>query len=126
MSNRYPTKRRNGPTGLYFGVSCYRRPTIGASPPTFHTVSPRTPLNRMPRHRRRQEVITSSSLSKGIRIWDTPSGVRWVALREVQTDASGEHLAMGRTRKRSHGDRQAVKQEKPRRPKRRRRERSEK
>src|SRR5215203_3970116 len=39
MSNRYPTKRRNGPTGLYFGVSCYRRPTIGASPTTFHTVS---------------------------------------------------------------------------------------
>src|SRR5215203_3399841 len=45
MSNRYPTKRRNGPTGLYFGVSCYRRPTIGASPPTFHTVSLHTPVN---------------------------------------------------------------------------------
>jgi hypothetical protein len=29
----------NGPTGLSFGVSCYRRPTIGASPTTFHTVS---------------------------------------------------------------------------------------
>jgi hypothetical protein len=25
--------------GLYFGVSYYRRPTIGPSPTTFHTVS---------------------------------------------------------------------------------------
>src|ERR671920_2112177 len=30
-----------GPTELYFGVSYYRRPTIGASPTTFHTVSER-------------------------------------------------------------------------------------
>jgi hypothetical protein len=35
-----PPSAENGPTGLYFGVSCYRRPTIGASSPTtFHTVS---------------------------------------------------------------------------------------
>src|SRR5215203_6360720 len=34
-----PPSAENGPTGLYFGVSCYRRPTIRASPTTFHTVS---------------------------------------------------------------------------------------
>jgi hypothetical protein len=36
-----PPSAENGPTGLYFGVLCYRRPTIGTSPTTFHTVSPR-------------------------------------------------------------------------------------
>src|SRR5829696_1762088 len=36
-----PPGTENGPTGLYFGISCYRRPTIGASPTTFHTVSER-------------------------------------------------------------------------------------
>ncbi len=30
---------QNGLRGLYLGVWCYRRPTIGASPTTFHTVS---------------------------------------------------------------------------------------
>src|SRR5215212_3024991 len=34
-----PPSAEYGPTGLYFGVSCYRRPTIRASPTTFHTVS---------------------------------------------------------------------------------------
>src|SRR5215213_8403370 len=34
-----PPSAENGPTGLYFGVSCYRRATIRASPTTFHTVS---------------------------------------------------------------------------------------
>jgi hypothetical protein len=37
----------NGLRGLYFGVWCYRRPTIGDSPTTFHTVSPRTLVNRI-------------------------------------------------------------------------------
>src|SRR5829696_9850201 len=36
-----PPGTENGPTGLYFGISCYRRPTIRASPTTFHTVSER-------------------------------------------------------------------------------------
>src|SRR5215212_5999333 len=40
-----PPSAENGLRGLYFGVWCYRRPTIGASPATFHTVSPRTPVN---------------------------------------------------------------------------------
>src|SRR5215217_1838218 len=40
-----PPSGENGLTGLYFGVLCYRRATIGASPTTFHTVSPRTPVN---------------------------------------------------------------------------------
>src|SRR5215203_785330 len=40
-----PPSAENGPTGHYFGVSCYRRPTIRASPTTFHTVSPRTLVN---------------------------------------------------------------------------------
>jgi hypothetical protein len=34
-----PPGTENGPTGLYFGISCYRRPTIRASPTTVHTVS---------------------------------------------------------------------------------------
>src|SRR5829696_1424952 len=34
-----PPSAENGLRGLYFGVWCYRRPTIGASPATFHTVS---------------------------------------------------------------------------------------
>jgi hypothetical protein len=34
-----PPGTESGPTGLYFGISCYRRPTIRASPTTFHTVS---------------------------------------------------------------------------------------
>src|SRR5215217_6888241 len=34
-----PPGTENGPTGLYFGISCYRRATIRASPTTFHTVS---------------------------------------------------------------------------------------
>src|SRR5215211_3550233 len=36
-----PPSAENGLRGLYFGVWCYRRPTIGASPATFHTVSER-------------------------------------------------------------------------------------
>src|ERR687898_1592028 len=36
-----PPGTENGPTGLYFGISCYRRATIRASPTTFHTVSER-------------------------------------------------------------------------------------
>src|SRR5215212_8538177 len=35
--------QKTAPQDSIFGVSCYRRPTIGASPTTFHTVSPRTP-----------------------------------------------------------------------------------
>src|SRR5215211_1891895 len=34
-----PPSAQNGLRGLYFGVWCYRRATIGASPTTFHTVS---------------------------------------------------------------------------------------
>jgi len=34
-----PPSAENSLRGLYLGVSCYRRPTIGASPTTFHTVS---------------------------------------------------------------------------------------
>src|SRR5215208_722671 len=34
-----PPSAENGLRGFYFGVWCYRRPTIGASPATFHTVS---------------------------------------------------------------------------------------
>src|SRR5215210_5562363 len=34
-----PLSAENSLTGLQFGVWCYRRPTIGASPTTFHTVS---------------------------------------------------------------------------------------
>src|SRR5215208_3551487 len=34
-----PPSAESGLRGLYFGVWCYRRPTIGASPATFHTVS---------------------------------------------------------------------------------------
>src|SRR5215211_4126807 len=41
-----PPSAENGLRGLYFGVWCYRRPTIGASPATFHTVSPRTWVNK--------------------------------------------------------------------------------
>src|SRR5215208_2491450 len=41
-----PPSAENGLRGLYFGVWCYRRPTIGASPATFHTVSLRDSLNR--------------------------------------------------------------------------------
>src|SRR5215212_5581161 len=41
-----PPSAKSGLRGLYLGVWCYRRPTIGASPTTFHTVSPRTPVNR--------------------------------------------------------------------------------
>jgi hypothetical protein len=41
-----PPSAENGLTGLYFGVSCYRRPTIGASPTTFHTVSVGTSGNK--------------------------------------------------------------------------------
>src|SRR5215217_5269504 len=40
-----PPSGENGLTGLYFGVLCYRRATIGASPTTFHTLSPRTSVN---------------------------------------------------------------------------------
>src|SRR5215213_7314765 len=36
-----PPSAENGLRGFYFGVWCYRRPTIGASPATFHTVSER-------------------------------------------------------------------------------------
>src|SRR5215204_5961299 len=43
-----PPSAENGLRGLYFGVWCYRRPTIGASPATFHTVSPGTSVNRPP------------------------------------------------------------------------------
>src|SRR5215212_12242272 len=31
--------QKTAPQDSIFGVSCYRRPTIGASPTTFHTVS---------------------------------------------------------------------------------------
>src|SRR5215213_9910289 len=41
-----PPSAENSLRGLYLGVSCYRRPTIGASPTTFHTVSLRTRVNR--------------------------------------------------------------------------------
>jgi len=41
-----PPSAENGPTGLYFGVSCYRRPTSRASPTTFHTVSLSTRVNK--------------------------------------------------------------------------------
>src|SRR5829696_8420074 len=41
-----PPGTENGPTGLYFGISCYRRPTIRASPTTFHTVSLRGSVNK--------------------------------------------------------------------------------
>jgi hypothetical protein len=34
-----PPSAESGLRGLYFGVSCYRKPTIGASPTTVHTVS---------------------------------------------------------------------------------------
>jgi hypothetical protein len=34
-----PPSAENSLRGLYFGVWCYPRPTIGASPTTFHTVS---------------------------------------------------------------------------------------
>src|SRR5215208_7626031 len=34
-----PPSAQNGLRGLYFGVWCYRRATIGASPTTFYTVS---------------------------------------------------------------------------------------
>src|SRR5215207_5416237 len=36
----------NGSTGLYLGVSRFRRPTIEASPTTFRTVSLRRCVNR--------------------------------------------------------------------------------
>jgi hypothetical protein len=40
-----PPSAENGLRGLYFGVWCNRRATIGASPTTFHTVSsPTAPL----------------------------------------------------------------------------------
>src|SRR5215208_330913 len=41
-----PPSAENGLRGLYFGVWCYRRPTIGASPATFHTVSLGTSVNK--------------------------------------------------------------------------------
>src|SRR5215203_5271357 len=41
-----PPSAENGLRGLYFGVWCYRRPTIGASPATFHTVSLRGWVNK--------------------------------------------------------------------------------
>src|SRR5215208_73401 len=42
-----PPSAENGLRGLYFGVWCYRRPTIGASPATFHTVSGRSSQNSL-------------------------------------------------------------------------------
>jgi hypothetical protein len=41
-----PPSAENGHRGLYFGVWCYRRSTMEASPTTFHTVSPGTLMNR--------------------------------------------------------------------------------
>src|SRR5829696_3900621 len=41
-----PPSAENGLRGLYFGVWCYRRPTIGASPATFHTVALGTSVNK--------------------------------------------------------------------------------
>jgi hypothetical protein len=40
-----PPSAQNGPTELYFSVSCYRGATIRASPTTFHTVSLRSTLS---------------------------------------------------------------------------------
>ena len=39
-----PPSAEKGLRGLYFGAWCYRRPTSGASPTTFHTVSLRSTL----------------------------------------------------------------------------------
>src|SRR5215212_9142164 len=44
-----PPSAENGLRGLYFGVWCNRRPTIGASPTTFHTVSRIRILGSSPR-----------------------------------------------------------------------------
>src|SRR5215212_8132893 len=38
--------QKTAPQDSIFGVSCYRRPTIGASPTTFHTVSLRGWVNK--------------------------------------------------------------------------------
>jgi hypothetical protein len=79
-----PPSAENGPTGLYFGVWCCSKPTSGPTPTTFHTVSPRTPLNKgagavKPRcmlSRRREEGPRPSS--RGRRTSD-PLPPAWVA-----------------------------------------------
>src|SRR5918994_641738 len=43
-----PPSAANALMGLYFGVSYYRRPTIGPSPTTFHTVSEGVSLLKNP------------------------------------------------------------------------------
>src|SRR5215208_3102022 len=64
-----PPSAENGLRGLYFGVWCYRRPTIGASPATFHTVSLGTSVNRGVGHSLALDTGSSSRIMRFTLHW---------------------------------------------------------
>src|SRR5215213_1486367 len=59
-----PPSAENGLRGFYFGVWCYRRPTIGASPATFHTVSPSTQVDNPPSSSHRQFIALATMAAR--------------------------------------------------------------
>src|SRR5919112_5834130 len=78
-----PPSAQNGLRGHYFGLWCYRRPTIGASPTTFHTAS-RSSTLAIRLHSRAHRLVVPHMLMELLRC-RSPRAIRKKSLPEPTT-----------------------------------------